>query len=145
MEEEFSVFSSQSIRSVIWFCQRLGKSISETKRDLDSVYGEEAPSMNTVRLWWHRAEGGCTQIGDRPRPGRPSMPGSVELVSRLLEEQPFASLRSMSMELGLSKSTIENILKSELGMRYFKWVPHNLSATQKGWMSLLVSSPFSTE
>jgi len=133
MDEEISVFTAQSIRGIIWFYQRLGKSISETKQDLDRVYGEKAPSMNTVRLWWYRAEEGCTQVSDRPRPGRPTIPGSAELVSRLLEEQPFASLRSMSMELGLSKSTIENVVKSELGMRHFdlRWVPHTLSAAQK--------------
>jgi len=133
MAAEFSVFSSQSVRSVIWFYQRLGKSISETKFDLDRVYGEAAPCTTTVSLWWHRAEEGLANVDDRTRPGRPSVLESAALVSELLEEQPFASLRSMSMELGLSKSAIENVLKSELGMQYFnlRWVPHNISPAQK--------------
>ena len=133
MSSDFDVFSSQSVRCVIWFCQKLGKSISQTKADLDAVYGSASPSLPTVSLWWHRAAEGRVDVGDNPRVGRPKDHENVDAIASYLQDQPFSSLRAIALALDIPKSTVENIVKCSLGLKHFnlRWVPHELSPYQK--------------
>ena len=103
MSSDFDVFSSQSVRCVIWFCQKLGKSISQTKADLDAVYGSASPSLPTVSLWWHRAAEGRVDVGDNPRVGRPKDHENVDTIASYLQDQPFASLRAIALALDIPK------------------------------------------
>lgn len=107
MSCEFSVFSPEGIRSVIWFCYKLGKTISQTKHDLDPAYGDKSPSLQTVGRWYHRFEQGSTDASDLYRSGRPSDAEAVDKISEFLEEQPFASARAISSTLGLAKSNCD--------------------------------------
>jgi hypothetical protein len=63
MSTEKSPFSPVAMRSVAWFYQRLGKPVSVTHADMQSVYGDAAPDMSTVWRWYQLHAGDNIDLG----------------------------------------------------------------------------------
>jgi hypothetical protein len=60
-------------RENIKFCQKLGKSASETFQMIKQAYGEEALGRNVVFKWHKRFEEGKDSLEDDEHTGRPRM------------------------------------------------------------------------
>ena len=58
-------------RSVIRFLLMKGKSREEIFVELSSVYGEESPSISTVKRWFNHLRDGRTSVFDEEKSGRP--------------------------------------------------------------------------
>ena len=128
-----SVFSAENQRTIIWFCFKLGKTQADTLRDMESVYGDAAPSKSTISRWYSRFAGGITDVADMARPGRPPDDANVGIVASALDEHPYSSARSISYTTGIPKTSVLVILKEKLCLQHYllRWIPHSLSDTQK--------------
>lgn len=76
------------------------------------------------------------QIEDEPRQGRPVTKTSlenIELIRRLIDEDPHCTIDDLEVETLLSHGTIDRIIQDHPMKRKVtsRWVPHNLTAEQK--------------
>jgi transposase len=120
----------------IKFCYKLGKTATETHEMLVHVYRTEAVSRKSVYDWFKRFRDGKETTEDEPRSGRPSTsrtPDTKERVRQMLTQDRRVSLRLLSEELGISKSTVHTIVREDLGKRKVcsLFVPHTLTDEQK--------------
>ena len=49
----------------------LGRTPTEAMRNLEKVFGEEAPSLSQVKRWFNKYRTGDGSIKDAPRSGKP--------------------------------------------------------------------------
>jgi hypothetical protein len=105
-------------------------------KDLQVLYGDKAPSYSTVLRCSHKVQEGNMEIEDQFRSGRPKskvITENIELVQRLIEEEPHSSISDLVEATTLSTGTIFTILHEELGMRKLaaRWVHHELTEFQR--------------
>ena len=57
----------------------------------------------------------------------------IEAIRKTLENFPFLSLREISRETNIPKTTVYRILRQDLGyvLKHLKWIPHFLNSIQK--------------
>jgi histone-lysine N-methyltransferase SETMAR len=130
---DFSPNSPIIKRGIIWFSWKLGRTLTETHNEMVNAYGVDAPVLSTVHYWFSRFENGVEQFGDKHRDGRPKDHEAVDIVKKMMDEDDYASARSIALATGRALGTILNVLHEDLGMKYFlkNWVPHTLSGEQK--------------
>jgi hypothetical protein len=82
-----------------------------------------------VKHWIHELKTGRAILTDDLRPGRPLIDHVDALILKQLSESPFASVRSLSQNLRIPKTTIWRRLTESLQLksRHFKWVPYMLT------------------
>ena len=120
MASEISVFSTEVIRGIIWFCYKQGDAPNVIHDKLKAVYGEDTITLGTVYNWCGHFSTGSTIVSDKPRTGHPRIPDSVDAVSKVLQDQPYASSSyHISSVTGLSKTTVLKILHEDLKLQYF--------------------------
>lgn len=119
-------------RAYIFYRAKLGISASEIHAELVQVNGDSALSYPTVARWKTLFDNGKTSIEDEMRPGRPLIDGLCDPILRLVIENPHISTREISIFIGIPKTTVLSRLAT-LGWRnmHTKWVPHNLTDSQK--------------
>ena len=125
--------SRENIRSFILIYFKLGRSAEETRQDLFTALGVDAPGIATVYRWRQKFRNGDASLDDEDRAGRPTNSHAVEVVRAWLDEHPNSSVRVISCGLTLPRSTVYDILTKNLGLRKFKskWIPHMLTDEQK--------------
>jgi histone-lysine N-methyltransferase SETMAR len=130
-------FSQEQFRTYALFRYLLNKETSEIHADLVAVSGPSAPSLRTVQRWVERFRGGCHDVEDLPRAGRPSTAVTTDnatLVEKLVVEDPHATVEELAEATGLSAGSIHMILHEQLRMHKIssRWVPHALNNAQRG-------------
>lgn len=133
----------EQYRSVIRFLFLEGKSRSEIKNRLDTVYGDSSPSMATVKNWFNEFQRGRTSVFDEPRPGAPKTATTDENVKKVLDlvlADRRLKVRELAECMGISKDRVGYILHEILGMRKLsaRWVPRLLTPENK-WKRETVS------
>lgn len=123
-------------RVCIKFCQRLGKTSTETFEMLRMAFGDEAMSRARTFEWFRRFEEGRTTVESDERSGRPTSSRNaenIEAVRQLVKEDRRLTVRELSDDLGISIGSCHMILTEDLGMRRVaaKFVPRLLTADQK--------------
>ena len=105
----------------------LKKSAAETHRLLAEIYGESAPSETVCRDWFRRFKSGDCDVHDKQRTGQ-SKKFEDEQLQALLEENPAQTLKELSQQLKVDKSTIFRRLQA-MGkiQKEGKWQPHELT------------------
>jgi histone-lysine N-methyltransferase SETMAR len=100
---------------------------------LTTAYGTGTLSMDTVRFWYDRFSQHNFDIADKPREGRPKIPGLAPILRPLIEENPQISAKRLAIVTGHARETIRKTVCDELGLRRVshKYVPHLLSQDQK--------------
>ncbi|CAK1589781.1 unnamed protein product [Parnassius mnemosyne] len=103
-----------------------GFSLSETRRRFNNHYGirriRDGPSINLIRSWVARFRATGSTI-NRPRPGPTPTVATDENVERVMAsviENPRLSLRARSSILGISKSTLQVIMRKKLKLHPYK-------------------------
>ena len=106
------------LRSVVKFCVALNKSPTETLKMIQSTgkYGKYSRAF--VFKWHERFRSGRDSIEDDQRCGRPSVvKSSVEgKVKDIVMADRRVTVRAIAEEVGMSCSTVHEILTNELGM-----------------------------
>ena len=123
-------------RICIRFCQRLGKTGTETYQMLQVAFGEEVMSRARVFEWFRRFKDGQDSIKSEQRQGRPSTSRNndiIETVQELVIEDRRLTVREISDDLDISIGSCHSILTQDLGMRRVaaKFVPRLLTDDQK--------------
>jgi hypothetical protein len=100
-------------RVCIDFCQKLGKTATETYEMLQQAFGEAALSRSKTFEWYSRFKNGLTSIDDDPHTDRPSTARTNETVDRVnavICENRRLTIREIADELNLSFGTCQAIL-----------------------------------
>ena len=117
-------FREQS--ACIKFCFNLGKTATECYEMLKTAFGEQTMGHSEPFQWFSRFKASRTSTDDYERSGRP-------VSSQIIREDRRRTINEVSMLLGISHGTCNNILTEDLKMRRVasKFVPRPLSVDQK--------------
>jgi [histone H3]-lysine36 N-dimethyltransferase SETMAR len=123
-------------RVCVKFCFKLGKTFTETFQMLQQAYGEDCLSRTQCYEWYQRFKSGRTSIEDDPKSGRPSSSTGddhIEKVRSVIRENRRLTVREVSEEVGICKSSCHTILTEKLKMHRVaaKFVPRLLTEEQK--------------
>ena len=123
------------LRATIQFCEALGKTPTETYKMIQDAGTVKKCCRSLVFKWHKQFKDGQSSIEDESRCGRLAKLKSaiVQDVNDLLAEDRRFTVRTISSQLGVSKSYIHQILTDNLHMRKVSagWVPRLLSDEQK--------------
>jgi histone-lysine N-methyltransferase SETMAR len=128
--------SKDGYRFYIFTRSKLGIKATAIHEELVAVFGESAPSFDTVARWIRHFSDGRSSLEDEQRSGRPCTSLSRDIVARaeaLIHEDPSVTLRFLSLELGISYGSAHTIMHDHLkrSKKCARWVPHQLSEEQK--------------
>ncbi|XP_018353526.1 PREDICTED: putative uncharacterized protein FLJ37770 [Trachymyrmex septentrionalis] len=70
-------------RAVIKYLFLKGNTPTQIKDELDSVYGDSAPSFTTVKFWAAEFKRGRKSLGDDERSGRPKTATADENIAKV--------------------------------------------------------------
>ena len=123
-------------RAVIKFLVKKGLKAREIFMELQSVYGESAPSERTVERWSVEFRRGRESLEDDPRTGAPSTStneDTVATVELMVMEDRHITVREVAETLGISVGSVSSILQDQLNMKKCsaKWVPRILTPEMK--------------
>ena len=123
-------------RSVISFFVQGGKTSKEIIQHLREAYGAQAPSAATIKRWVWAVRRGRTELEDDHRVGRPvsaRTTTNAAKLERLIMENRRISLIQLCDLTGLSRSTVQRIIREDLKMRKLsaRWIPKRLTESQK--------------
>ena len=113
-----------------------GKTLSETKAQLDKYYSDSAPSYGMVQKWFTKFRCGRTSTETIPSPGRPNKitaPEMINIIHNIVLNDPKVKLREIAKILSISTERVDNILHTHLWIRKLcaRWVPRFLTIDQK--------------
>ncbi len=126
-------------RSVIKFLSAQGATPIQCWRQLQAVYGPQRALGKTQTRAWHQTfrEGDLdTSNKDKPRSGRGRSGRSqqnIAAVQAQVNQDRHQSVREIATETGISRSTVQRVLRKDLHLRHTsaKFVPRILTQEQK--------------
>ena len=94
--------------------------------ELNSIFGDEAPSRTSVYRWYGEFNRGRSSLQDEFREGRPKSVVAPETIDAVI-------YREIETTLGISGTSIHSIMHEHLTVKKIgsPWIPHNLSIAQK--------------
>lgn len=121
----------QELRVLLLYEYRLGHSATEACANLCNAIDKDVISYETTRVWFARFKKGVYDMEDQPRSGRP-VALNVDELTRLVEEDPRQSTRTLAALLSSTHTTINRHLK-QMGKswKWGAWVPHALTDSQR--------------
>ncbi|XP_030750150.1 protein GVQW3-like [Sitophilus oryzae] len=123
-------------RAVIKYLVLKGNTPTQIKHELDSVYGDSAPSFTTVKFRAAEFKRGRKSLGDDERSGRQKTAitdDNIAKVHQMVLDNRRIKVREITEVMNISKECVCHILNQELGMRKMsaRWVPRLLTLDQK--------------
>lgn len=106
-------------RANIKFCQKLGKSATETLIMIQQVYGEEAMGRSAAFKWHKRFAEGRDSLDDDAHTGRPRTArteGKILEVQRVVRDNRSQSIDDIAAATGISHGSCHAILTEDLNM-----------------------------
>ena len=122
-------------RAVIKYLFLKGNMPTQIKVELDTVYGDNAPSFTTVKFWAAEFKRGRKSLGDDERSGRPktaTADDNIAKVHQMVLDDRRIKVREIAEVMKMSKERVCHILHQDLGMRKLsaRWVPRLLTLDQ---------------
>lgn len=116
--------------------QRAGKSVSEVRKLLGEAYGDKALSRNRVYSWYKMFKEGREDTNAQTGKGHlhyVRTKENVNLLDNLIKEDRRKSVNILVLESGLSRGTVERIIKDDLNLSKLsaRWVPRLLDSGHK--------------
>ena len=123
-------------QAVSKFFPRKGLNTTEISKELDNVYKDSAPSYRTIAKWVAEFKDPERAFEDAPRMDRPSTitaDENIEAVERIVMRNRQISIRRVVYELGIPKTTIQDIMNNHMGMKKVctRWVVKLLTPIQR--------------
>lgn len=105
--------------------------------ELRTVFGDDAPSFQTVARWAQWFREGREKIEDEERPGRPvteTTSENIEQVRNIVVDDPYVTIEELQEQTGLSYGTVHRILSDHLKLRKVtaRYIPKQLTDSQRG-------------
>ncbi|GFX30089.1 histone-lysine N-methyltransferase SETMAR [Trichonephila clavipes] len=109
---------------------------TQIKDELDSLYGDSAPSFTTVIFWAAEFKRGRKSFGGDERSGRSNIATTNENVAKVHQmvlDDHRIKVREIAEVMNMSKERVCHILNQHLGMRKLSalWMPRLLTLDQK--------------
>lgn len=128
--------SRTHFRVMIFYDFKRGLEFTDSHENLVKAFGDDAPSLRTVRRWFAEFKHGRQSFEDEPRSGRPReavTPENVQRVRALIKEQRNVTSLEIQNILDIGSAAVDSILHDHLGVRKVvsRWIPHLLSDDQK--------------
>jgi histone-lysine N-methyltransferase SETMAR len=128
--------SKEDFRVMMFYDFKRGLNFHECHETLVATFGQDVPSAETVRRWYHEFKHGQESFEDEPRSGRPPTavtPENVQRVADMIKEHRNISYGEIEAALGIGSAAVNSILHEHLGVRKLasRWIPHLLSVQQK--------------
>ena len=122
---------NDNMRAAMLYEFDLGRTSTEAMRNLEKVFGEEAPSLSRVKRWFKKFRTGDGSIKDALRSGRPSKVLENELLE-YLQSHPNSTTEHLAQHFCLDTYNIRRHLK-KLGFspKLDQWVPSILSGADR--------------
>ena len=101
----------------IKFCERLGKTGSETYEMLKQAFGDSCMSRSRTFEWFGRFKNGRTSTANDDRSGRPSTattPSKVEQVRAAVNQDRRRTIHDLCAEVGIGYGSCQRILTEQL-------------------------------
>ena len=110
-----------------------GLNVKQIKIKLDEQFGNGALCTKSAYNWYNSFKLGFESIEDDERSGRPPDEQLSILISQILDEEPYASIKYIAGRVGSNPATVYRNVTIYLGRIYMhsKYVPHDLNALQK--------------
>lgn len=123
-------------RICIKFCLKNEISCADALKMLQKCYGDETISKSSVYNWYKDFKNGREAVEDEPRSGRPSTSiteQNINKIKDLVLSNRRLSQRDLVDITGISKGSIQSILKDHLGLSRVssRLVPKTLNFLQK--------------
>ncbi len=123
-------------RAVLKFLTASGKWPTECFNELQAVYSADAMSKSQVGVWHRHFRGGDISLKDKPRPGRlvsVNTAANQQALCTALDADRRSSVRILSDDLGINRTTAHKIIKKTFGMSKVapKFVPCVLTDEMK--------------
>ncbi len=130
---EISLLMQQRIN--INFCVKLGWTFTRIKAALKQCY-HRTMCNSSIHFWIKEFSDGRDSIVDKPRSARTKSGRSVanvRAVENLVAEDRRVTIKQMSVSSGLATTTIQRILKHDLGLtkKCAKFIPYDLTDHHK--------------
>ena len=124
------------IRSYIKCRIRLNIDSKQIFNELCGIYGPQTISMRTVFRWVKAFKAGKSSVEVDTRPGRPKTSvtkANIAAVKNAVEQDARLSVKDIASCTGISKGSLQTILKKRLDLRKVcaRWVHHLLTEEQK--------------
>ncbi|XP_055319521.1 uncharacterized protein LOC129577085 [Sitodiplosis mosellana] len=115
--DEKMELSRENFRAIIFYDFRVELSQQECFNRLHSDFGEEAPSMASVYIWYNEFKRGWQSLKDEPREGREISavtPEHIDAVKNLKVRNGHVTYREIEASLGISMTYMRSILHVDL-------------------------------
>ncbi|CAF1566739.1 unnamed protein product, partial [Adineta steineri] len=104
--------------------------------ELYSVYGDQAPSLTTVKRWSKLFREGREEIEDEELSGRPvteTTLDNIEEIRSIVNDDPHVTIAELQEHTGLSYGTVDRILSDHLELRKItaRYIPKQLTDYQQ--------------
>jgi hypothetical protein len=120
----------QKAQCVLWYVEF--KSIVTIQRNFRRMYGTEAPTDKSITRWFTRFKE-TRSVEKQKSTGRPRT--SEEIVKRIRQScvrSPKKSIARRSLDLGVPKNTIQNVLQERLRLHAYKiQLRHEIKVTDR--------------
>lgn len=128
--------SRENFRAMIYYDFRRGLTRQQCTDQLNSTFGDEAPSFATVKRWYNEFNRGRRSLNDEFREGRPKsvvVPENIDAVQNMIIQDRHVTYCEIETSLGISPTSIHKILHEHLAVKKVccRWIPHNLTNGQK--------------
>lgn len=128
--------SKEEVRYAILFGFRRKLDPQNIFKECVAAFGDYAPSIRSVYVWFKKFETGHFSITDEPREGRPKTSTddtNVAAVKKILDEDARMTEETIAYTLGTNAMAISRILNDSLGYtkKCARWVPRLLGEEEK--------------
>ena len=95
--------------------------------ELNSIFGDEAPSRTSVYRWFTEFNRGRSSLNDEFREGRPKsvvVPKNIDAVRELILQDRHVTYREIEVTLNISGTSIHSILHEHLAVKKIcsRWI-----------------------
>jgi transposase len=104
-------------RGVIKFLWKEGCPAKQIRERPETVDGDASYAPPSVYYWVKEFRCGRDDVVDQTRPERPSIDNLDADILCVLQHSPFATVRSITEEAGVSHETVHRRLTESLGLR----------------------------
>ena len=128
--------NSVAIKGAAYACFKNGLRIIQIFQFLVTAFGNDCVSLSSVSRWVRQIKAGIFTFEKRSRPGRPKNARSeknIELIRQKIEADDSITIRALLLATRLSRGTINNIIRYDLGLKKLsaRWIPRFLTDDQK--------------
>ena len=126
----------EHFRAYIFYNFRRGLSQQQCIDELNSIFGDEAPSRTSVYRWYGKVNRGRSSLRDEYREGRPKsvvVLETIDAVRQLILQDRHVTYRQIETTLGISDTSIHSILHEHLTVKQIcsHWISNNLQSLKK--------------